>query len=83
MDSADAALGVKGNRPLNNPRPGRYAPEPRKSSCLLAAGKPCSLRGLGRCDARARCTTSLGRLARRHACDSMAFMALHCAFDPG
>jgi hypothetical protein len=26
MHSANAALGVKGNRPLNNPRPGRCAP---------------------------------------------------------
>jgi hypothetical protein len=41
------------------------APGPRKSSCLLATAKPCSLRGLGRCDARARCTASLCRLARR------------------
>jgi hypothetical protein len=71
--SANAALGVKGNRPLNNPRPGRYTPGPRISSCLLAAGKPCSLRGLGRWDARARCTASLGRLMLRHACDSMVF----------
>jgi hypothetical protein len=79
MKSANAALGVKGNRPLNNPRPRRYAPGPRKSSCLLAAAEPCSLRGLGRCDARARCTTSFGRLALRHSFDFMAFKALQWA----
>jgi hypothetical protein len=51
-------------------------PGPRTSSCMRATAKPCSLRGLGRCDARALCTSSLCRLASRH---SFAIMAFHGA----
>jgi hypothetical protein len=37
-----------------------------------AAGKLCSLRGLGRAHARARCTTSFDRLVLRHSFEIMA-----------
>jgi hypothetical protein len=64
------------NNQLPIPNNARLPLEPRKSSCMGAATKPCSLRGLGRCDARARCTASLCRLARRSSSEIMGFMAL-------
>jgi hypothetical protein len=86
MRSANAALGVRGVPPPPTPprrvpacgdspsgQGWRYTPGPRKSSWPLAAAKPCSLRGLGRWDARARCTSSFYRLALRATFEIKAF----------
>jgi hypothetical protein len=92
IQSANAALSVRGGPPPPTPprrvpacgdsprgQGWRYTPGPRTSSCVGAAGKPCSLRGLGLWQARARCTASLYRLALRARFAIMAFMVVQWA----